>query len=76
MTKGTSPFKRALKAAKQAMAEQRYGTHDKPFLCPFCGNDRFKLVSNASIFLGMHTYACTDCGHVEWFAKKLEPLQS
>jgi len=43
MTTKTSPFKRAIKAAEQALGPQRYGAHDQPFACLFCGHDRFKL---------------------------------
>jgi hypothetical protein len=68
MATKTSPFKRAIKAAKQAMAGQRYGAHDKPFLCPFCGYDEFKPGPYVTLLM-MHTLACAECGHVEFFAK-------
>jgi transcription elongation factor Elf1 len=68
MATKTSPFKRAIKAAKQAMAGQRYGAHDKPFRCPFCGHDQFKPGPNVNLLM-MHTLACADCGHVEFFVK-------
>ncbi len=75
MTKETSRFKLAFKAAKRAIAGQRYGTPDKLFLCPFCGNDVFKLLPSAPFQLSMHPYVCTDCGHVEFFTKMPKPLE-
>jgi transcription elongation factor Elf1 len=75
MTKRTSPFKRAAKAAKQAMGPQRYGAQDKPFACPFCGHDRFQQGDYIAL-LAMHTLVCGGCGHVEFFKKKPELVES
>lgn len=75
MTTKPSPFKRAVTAAKQAMAGQQYGTHGQPFLCPFCGNDRFTSGFNAAI-LSMHTLVCDECGHAEFFTKTPEPIEA
>jgi transcription elongation factor Elf1 len=73
MTTKTSPLKRAIKAATQAMAGQRYGTQAKPFLCPFCGHDLFKAGPTALI-LSLHTLACAECGRVEFFSKLPRPI--
>lgn len=76
MTTKTSAFKRAVKAAKQAMATgERYGSLDKPFRCAFCGHDQFKSGPYLAL-LAMHTLACADCGHVEFFAKTPKPVDS
>ena len=56
------------------MAGQHYGTQKKSFVCPFCGNDRFKSGPNALILM-LHTLACADCGHVEFFTKKPKPIE-
>ncbi|MGO9199116.1 MAG: hypothetical protein ACLQM8_01085 [Limisphaerales bacterium] len=76
MTTKISAFKRAVKAAKHDMMEpQRYGAHDKPFACPFCGHDQFRR--GDFIFLyAMHTLVCGGCGHVEFFKKKPELVES
>ena len=68
MTTKTSPLKRAIKAAKGAMGPQRYGVHDKPSACRFCGHDRFKIGNYVGLLM-MHTLVCADCGHVEFFTK-------
>jgi hypothetical protein len=68
MSTKTSALKRAVGAFKKATGPQQYGLHGKPFICPFCGHDRFALGSGASI-MGLYTLACADCGRVEFFAK-------
>ena len=73
MTTKTSPLKRAIKSAKQAMAGQRYGASDKPFVCHFCGHDRFRF--RRLLILSMHTLTCADCGHIEFFAKTPKPVE-
>jgi len=70
MSKQTSALKRAVKAVKDAMGPQRYGPHGKPFVCHLCGHDRFTY--GVAPVIVMHTLACADCGHVEFFAKKPE----
>jgi transcription elongation factor Elf1 len=74
MTTRPTPLKRAIEAAKTAMAGERYGTQDKRFQCLFCGNDRFKSGPYAAI-ISMHTLICADCGHVEFFAKAPKPVE-
>jgi transcription elongation factor Elf1 len=49
------------------MGAQRYGVHRKPFTCRVCGHDRFKAGRSAAI-IGLHSLACAECGHVEFFA--------
>jgi transcription elongation factor Elf1 len=75
MTTRASAFKRAVKAAKQAIAPQRYGARDKPFACSFCGHDRFKPGDYIAL-LAMHTLVCSGCEHVEFFKKKPELVES
>ena len=67
MSTKVSALKRAATAFKKAMGAQRYGVHGKPFVCQFCGHERFKLGSGAKI-LGLYSLACAECGHVEFFA--------
>jgi hypothetical protein len=68
MSTKTSPLKRAISAAKNAIGPQQYGVRGKPFTCQLCGHDRFTPGPHI-IVLSMHTLACSDCGHVEFFAK-------
>ena len=75
MTTKASPLKRAVKAAKQAMGSQRYGAKDKPFACPFCSYDRFHHGDYIAL-LEMYTLVCGGCGHVEFFKKKPELIES
>ena len=67
MSTTTSPLKRAVNAAKNAMGPQQYGLHGKPFVCQLCGHDRF--TSSLILMFSLHTLACAECGHVEFFAK-------
>jgi len=55
------------------MEGQRYGASDEPFVCHFCGHDRFRF--RRLLILSMHTLTCADCGHIEFFAKKPEPVE-
>jgi transcription elongation factor Elf1 len=75
MTSKASAFKHAVKAAKQAMEPQRYGAHDQPFACPFCGHDRFQQGDYILLF-SIHTLVCDGCGHVEFFKKKPKLVKS
>lgn len=68
MSTKTSALKRAMSAFKKTTGPQGYGLHGKPFVCQFCGHDRFTVGSGASI-MGLCTLACAGCGHVEFFAK-------
>ncbi len=70
MSKQTPALKRAFKAARETMEPQRYGPNGKPFICGLCGHDRFTYGLAPVIVL--HTLACADCGHVEFFAKRPE----
>jgi len=67
MNTKASTLKRATTAFKKAMGAQRYGVNGKPFVCQFCGHDRFKLGSGASL-IGLHSLVCAECSHVEFFA--------
>ena len=69
----TSPLIGGARAALQAMQPKRYGAHSKSFACPFCGHDRFKA-GDYVLFFMMYTLICGDCGHVELFKNKPEPL--
>jgi len=73
MTTELSPTKRAIRKAKVTMEGQRYGASDEPFVCHFCGHDRFRF--RRLLILSMHTLTCADCGHIEFFAKKPEPVE-
>jgi hypothetical protein len=75
MTTKATAFKRAVKAAQQAMGPQRYGARQKPFACPFCRHDRFQEGDYISLLM-MHTLVCGGCGHVEFFKKKPESVES
>jgi transcription elongation factor Elf1 len=58
-----------------ALEPKRYGARDKTFTCPFCGHDRFKA-GDYVLFFMMYTLVCGDCGHVELFKNKPEPLRA
>jgi hypothetical protein len=69
MNTKTSPLRRALKAAKEAMGPQRYGPDGRPIVCHCCGHDRFTI---APSIVTWYTLACAECGHLEFFLKKPE----
>ena len=73
MSTKASTLKRATTAFARAMGAKRYGVHGKPFVCQLCGNDRFKLGSDASI-IGLYSLACAECSHVELFGQTLPVL--
>ena len=75
MTIKVSPLKRAVKAAKQAMGPQRYVAKDKPFVCPLCSHDRYQNGDYIALF-GMYSLVCNGCGHVEFFKRKAELVES
>jgi hypothetical protein len=66
MSTKASPLKRAVSAFKKAMGAHRYGVHGKPFVCQLCGHDRFKVGKGGAI-IGLHSLACAECGHLEFF---------
>ena len=70
----TSRLKRAIKAGKEAMKGQRYGVVDRPYVCPFCGHDRFQLGLLIPL-LGMRPLSCYKCGHVHLFTKMPKPIK-
>lgn len=67
MSTKLSTLKRAIGAAKKAMGPQQYGVQGKPFVCRFCGHDRFN-VKQIPLLL-MHTLDCAECGHAEFFSQ-------
>jgi hypothetical protein len=65
-----SALKRAANAFKKAIGPKRYGVQAKPFVCQFCGHDRFKTLGGNVSILALYSLACSECGHVELFAAK------
>ena len=70
MSTKISALKRATSAFKKAIGPKRYGVHGKPFICQFCGHDRFKVLGGNISVLALFSFACAECGHVELFATK------
>jgi hypothetical protein len=66
-TTKASPLKRAVGAFKKAIGPQRYGLRGKPFVCQFCGHDRFKKRDQGVSIFGLSALACAECSHVEFF---------
>jgi len=73
MTTKPSPITRPVRTAKAGMAGQRYGASDKPFVCRFCGHDRFRF--RRLLVLSMHTLTCVGCSHIEFFAQKPKSVE-
>ena len=64
-----SPLERAVGEFKKAIGPQRYGLHGKPFVCQFCGHDRFKKRDQGVSMVGLSALRCVECSHVEFFVK-------
>jgi hypothetical protein len=67
MSTKVSTLKRAATAFKKATGAKRYGVHGKAFVCQLCGQDRFKIGKGGAM-IGLHSLACAECGHLEFFA--------
>lgn len=77
-------FKRGLKGASKAFGPAKFSIEGHAIVCTQCRHDLFEngkaqLNTAGLSFLNLDwanksatTLACVQCGHIMWFAKKLE----
>lgn len=81
-----SAFRRGARAFTESHGPGQYATAGYMIVCPHCGKDVFakgaaQLNTSGMTFFKLDwanksatTLACTNCGHIQWFAKTPERI--